>query len=608
MRLRRLLCAGLLAAGAACASAEGVGDRLQRLLGRTPATDEILDPESAFRLHAEAAGPASARFLWDIEDGYYLYRDRFSFTVSNGTARVDAAQLVVPRGEWKEDEVFGSVEVNTGAVEVVVPLTRTPGPELPVTLTVGYQGCKDKAVCYPPIRKDLTLTLAAWSGAGTASADAPLSESDAITARLRDSGFLANVLAFLGFGLLLSLTPCVFPLIPILSGIVTGRGTDLTPRTGFGLSLAYVLALAAAYAVLGVVAGSLQINLQTASQVPAVLVTFSLVFVVLAMSMFGLFELQVPAALQSRLAALSDAQRGGTYRGAAVMGALSAIIAGPCVAPPLAGALLYISQTGDAPLGGAALFAMGLGFGAPLLLLGISAGSLLPRAGRWMGEVRRVFGIVMLGVAVWLLGRVLPGPVTLVLWALLLIGTAAYLGALDRFRPEGGAARFFRAAGFALLVWGALLIVGAAGGNDDPLRPLAGFRAEGVRAGSGRLPFQRVEDLPALELQLRNAALENRLVMLDFYADWCVECKRMERNTFPDPRVRDRLRDVVLLQADVTANDPASLELLAAYELFGPPAILFFRPGGELRAHRLIGYLSAEEFLRHLAGVLHERA
>jgi thiol:disulfide interchange protein DsbD len=604
MNSLRVVCAILLAAAAACASAEGVGDRLQRLLGRPPATDEILDPELAFRLQAESAGPTAVRVLWEIADGYYLYRDKFSFKVGTGAAAVDRERLAVPRGEWKEDEVFGRVEVNTGVVEVLVPLTRAAGPEAPITLTVGYQGCKDKAVCYPPIRKDLPLTLAAWTGA--AESTPLLSESDAITARLRDSGFLANVLAFLGFGLLLSFTPCVFPLIPILSGIVTGRGADLTARSGFGLSLAYVLALAAAYAVLGVVAGSLQINLQTASQIPAVLVTFSLVFVVLALSMFGMFELQVPAALQSRLAVLSDAQRGGTYRGAAVMGALSAIIAGPCVAPPLAGALLYISQTGDALLGGAALFAMGLGFGVPLLLLGASAGSLLPRAGRWMKEVRGVFGVIMLGVAVWLLGRVLPGPATLVLWALLLIGFAAYLGALDRARPEGGAARIFRAAGFALLVWGATLIVGAAGGNDDPFRPLAGFR--GGDSHVERLPFRRVADLPALREQLRNAALENRLVMLDFYADWCVECKRMERDTFPDPRVRDRLRDVVLLQADVTGNDPASLEMLAAHELFGPPAILFFRPGGELRAHRLIGYLSAEEFLRHLARVVHERA
>jgi len=601
MTFRRFLCALLLAGCAAGAAADGVGDRLQKLFGGTRGGGEILDPELAFRLQAETAGPTAVRVSWDIADGYYLYRDKFSFAIGAGAASVDAAKLVLPRGEWKDDEEFGRVEVNTGAVEVLVPIARAAGPELAITLTVGYQGCKDEAVCYPPARKDLPLTLAAWSGTDMAAGDTPLSESDAISARLQSAGFVGSVLAFLGFGLLLSLTPCVFPLIPILSGIITRRGAELTPRSGFGLSLAYVLALSAAYAVLGIIAGSLQLNLQTAAQTPAVIVAFSVVFVVLALSMFGVFELQVPAALQSRLSVLSDAQPGGSYRGAAVMGALSAVIAGPCVAPPLAGALLYISRTGDAFLGGAALFAMGLGFGAPLLLFGLSAGSLLPRAGRWMNGIRRVFGVVMLGVAVWLLGRVLPGPATLALWALLLIACAVHLGALERLPAEGGGpARVFKGTGLALLVYGAALIVGAAAGGDDPFRPLAGLR---VGAGAvERLPFQRIDNLSALRQELDAAARANRVVMLDFYADWCVECKRMERNTFPDPRVRDRLRQVVLLQADVTANDPASLEMLAAYELFGPPAILFFSPGaGELRAHRLVGYLGPEEFLEHLA-------
>jgi thiol:disulfide interchange protein DsbD len=599
----RVLCAALLLGCAAGASADAIGDRLQRLLGSATGAGEILEPELAFRFQAETSGPAVARFYWEIEDGYYLYRDKFSFAVSSGAASVDAARLDIPRGEWKEDESFGKVEVNTGSIEILVPLARAAGAELPVVMTVGYQGCKEDTVCYPPIRKDVPLTLAAWSGSGAAAIGAPVSEADAITARLRSSGFLANVLAFLGFGLLLSLTPCVFPLIPILSGIITGRGAAITARSGFGLSLAYVLALAGAYAVLGLVAASLQINLQTAAQHPAVIILFAAVFAALALSMFGLFEFQVPAALQARLAAISDAQRGGTYRGAAIMGALSAIIAGPCVAPPLAGALLYISQTGDAWLGSAALFAMGLGLGAPLLLLGASAGGLLPRAGRWMAEIRRVFGMVMLAVAVWLLGRLLPGPVTLVLWALLLMVSAVHMGALDRLRPDSAAAPVFKGVGLALLVYGAALVIGAAAGSDDPFRPLAGLRTGAVEARG--LPFQRVENLSALRAELRNAAAANRPVMLDFYADWCVECKRMERTTFPDPRVRERLREVILLQADVTANDPAALEMLAAHELFGPPAILFFRPGvGELRGHRLIGYLSAEEFLEHLEQAL----
>jgi thiol:disulfide interchange protein DsbD len=594
-----------------CVHADTVGERLQRLLGfgvQESSGDDILPPEEAFRFSAAADGAGSVRLEWDIVDGYYLYRDKFEFTVLDGAAAVNMPAVMVPRGQVKQDEVFGSVEVNTGMVEIIVPLLREPGPELPIVLRVGYQGCKEGSICYAPIRTDVPLTLARLD-AGTVRAAAPppqLSAEDGISRRLGNAGLLVNIAAFFGFGLLLALTPCIFPMIPILSGIIIGHGKPLTPMRGFALSLAYVLAMALTYAVLGVIAGSFRINLQAAAQAPWVIALFATVFVFLALSMFGLYQLQVPVAIQNRLRHLVEHQPEGSLRGAAVMGALSALIVGPCVAPPLAGALLYISQTGDALLGGLALFALGLGLGAPLLLLGASAGTLLPKAGAWMVVVRAVFGVVMLAVAVWLLGRILPGPITLLLWALLLMTTAIFMGALDPLGPEARWARLWKGIGLAMLVYGAALIVGAAGGGSDVLRPLQALTARSGGAEThGGLAFTPVRSLDQLQEELLRASRSGTPVMLDFYADWCVTCKEMERRTFPDPRVRDLLKDVVLLQADVTSNDAAARELLRAFELFGPPAILFFDGAArERRSHRLVGFIAADAFVEHLRDLL----
>ena len=328
---------------------------------------------------------------------------------------------------------------------------------------------------------------------------------------------------------------------------------------------------------------------------------FALVFVLLALSMFGFYELQIPVSWQTRLAAASHRQRGGTYAGVGVMGALSALIVGPCVAAPLAGVLIYIGQTGDPVLGGVALFALGMGMGVPLIVAGVSAGKLLPRAGPWMNAVKAVFGVGLLAVAIYLLERVAPEPVTLLLWAALLIVGSIYMGALDSLTAEsGGWRRLRKGAGLVMLVYGVLVMVGVAGGQGDLRRPLKGLTlAVGAAGEAHELEFRPVKGLDGLKAALEPAAARGQVVMVDYYADWCVSCKEMERFTFSDPSVQAALSDVLLLQTDVTENDALDRALLAEFGLFGPPAIQFFGTDGrERRELRVVGFMDADDFRR----------
>jgi thioredoxin:protein disulfide reductase len=414
-------------------------------------------------------------------------------------------------------------------------------------------------------------------------------------------------LAFFGFGLLLTFTPCVFPMIPILSNIIVGQ-KDLTTRKAFFISLAFVLAMAFTYTLAGVFAGLAGANLQAAFQNPWIIGTFVLVFIALAMSMFGFYELQMPSAIQSRLANISNRQEGGTLVGAAIMGFLAALIVGPCVTAPLVGALLYISQTGDAFLGGLALFALSMGMGAPLLAIGTSAGKILPKAGPWMDTVKAVFGVGLLAMGIWLLERVIPGEIALVLWATLLIVTAIYMGALQSL-PEGatGWRSLWKGLGLVLLIYGVILMLGAFTGGKDIFRPLAELQkpatlvsAEGTQQAA-QMEFIKVNSIADVEREVAAASARNQPVFLDFYADWCVDCVRMERTTFQDPRVIQAMSPVTLLKADVTANTAEHRDLMRAYNLFGPPAMIFFDAAGqELRNRRVVGYLNAERFLAHV--------
>ncbi|GAB4445733.1 MAG: hypothetical protein OHK0026_12440 [Rhodocyclaceae bacterium] len=412
---------------------------------------------------------------------------------------------------------------------------------------------------------------------------------------LRKAGFWLVAASFFGFGVLLTFTPCVFPMIPILSGIIVGHGHDISRRRALGLSCSYVIGMAVTYAAAGVAAGLSGTLISAALQNPWVLGLFGALFVALALSMFGLYELQLPAALQTRVSETASHRKAGSVTGVAAMGALSALICGPCVAAPLAGALLYIAQTRDAVLGAAALFAMGLGMGAPLIVLAVSARSLLPKAGAWMEAVKKFFGVALLAVAIWIVTPVLPASASLLAWAALLIFSATYLHALDPL-PAGasGWQRFWKGTGVVLALTGASLLIGALAGSRDPLQPLAVLRGAGA-ASAQPVAFERVRNLAELEARL---AASTRPVMLDFYADWCVSCKEFERYTLSDAAVRARLDRMLLLQADVTANSEEDQALLRRFGLFGPPGILFFERGGkQIPELRVVGFQPAEQFV-----------
>ena len=618
--------------------AAGVGTTVQdvfKALGLKPGGQgELLPPDEAFRFHAEARDANTLWVGWQVDKGYYMYREKFAIALT-GASEIRLGAFAIPHGEPKQDPEFGAVEVFHQDVGFILPLERSGEGAHRLELKASFQGCADRGVCYPPMQKTIALELPAGApAAGLAVVPAVpsaaelagecqigpptgfvetegLSEQCAIVDRIKKDSIWLTAASFLGMGLLLAFTPCIFPMIPILSGIIVGQGHRITTGRAFLLSLSYVLASALAYTGFGVLAGLFGGNLQAMFQDSRVIVAFSAVFMALALSMFDVFTLQLPGFIQARIASLSNRQHGGTMMGAAIMGALSALIVGPCVAAPLAGALIYIGQTGDALLGGLALFSLGLGMGIPLLVIGASAGKLLPKAGIWMNAVKSVFGVGLLGVAVWLLDRILPPAVTLFLWALLLIVPAIYLGALDALpRPASGWNKLWKGLGIAMLAYGVLMLIGVASNNTDPLQPLRGLAmgaapAEAGRSRSSRLAFRPVTSVADLEKALAETAARGQTAMLDFYADWCVSCKEMEHYTFSDPRVMEALVPMVLLKADVTENSDKNAALMKRFNLVGPPATLFFGPDGEERkALRVIGYMETEEFLAHVRKVL----
>ena len=579
--------------------------------GKSGLAPDLLPADDAFRFYAEVKDPDTLWVSWQIASGYYLYREKFKLALLSGTG-VELAEYRIPHGEPRHDEEFGDVEIFHDDIGFALPLRRSGSQPVRIELEASFQGCAERGVCYPPMQKTAVLELPAGAAGTPAIPQAvppPTAEQDRIADSLHHDSIWAILASFLGMGLLLAFTPCVFPMIPILSGIVVGHGAKLTTWRAFLLSLSYVLASALAYSVFGVLAGLFGGNLQAWFQEPGVIVAFSAVFVVLALSMFDLYHLEIPLAIQERVTTLSNRQHGGTLAGAAVMGALSALIVGPCVAAPLAGALIYIGQSGDWILGWSALFALGLGMGLPLLALGASAGKLLPKAGVWMNSVKAVFGVGMLAVAVWLLSRILPGAVTMLLWAGLLIVSAVYLGALESLLPHpiAGWRALWKGVGVILLVYGVLLLVGVASNQTDPLQPLRSLSmAANANPATAEAPrFRKVKNSAELDRELAAAAGAGLWTMLDFYADWCVSCKEMERYTFTDAGVRAALRNAVLLQADVTENTADDQSLLARYALVGPPATLFFGPDGAERKHaRVVGYMDASQFLTLLHGVL----
>jgi thiol:disulfide interchange protein DsbD len=595
--------------------------------------DDILPAEEAFQLQTTVTDPQTLSLRWLIAPETYLYRDEITLALEDAEG-VQLGAFELPPAEIKADTVrpdgsIGDVAIYHGEVDLQVPLLRGSLDATEVTLIARYQGCAERGICYPPVTDRLTLALpvatttvalteavGSASGAETDPTAQPgstldsatpvrISEQDQIAARLAETGIFGALMIFFVLGLLLSFTPCVFPMIPILSGIIAGQGSQITTRQAFFLSLAYVLAMALTYAIVGVIAGLFGANLQAAFQNPWVLAAFAAIFVALSLSMFGFYDLQLPSSFQTKLTQLSNKQQGGTLTGAAIMGALSALIVGPCVAPPLMGALIFIGKTGDAVLGFFALLGLGLGMGAPLLAIGTSAGKLLPRAGAWMDAVKAVFGVLLLAVAVLLVERVIPAAVAMVLWALLLISSGVYLGALTQHGPEAsGWSKLWKSLGVALLIYGVLMLIGAAAGGKDTIQPLRGLApaAGGHGAVAAHPEFKRIKTVADLDQAVAAASAAGKPVMLDFYADWCVSCKEMERYTFPDPAVQQAMQRYVLLQADVTANDAEDKALMQErFGIPGPPAMMFFDASGqEQRGWRLVGFVPADEFAAHL--------
>ena len=589
----------------------------QGLLGGVSQDDEFLHPDEAFQLSAEAHGGGAVALRWLIADGYYLYRHRMG--AKTDAAGVALGELSLPAGKKKTDEFFGEIEAYYNQAELLLPVTREPGVDS-FELKVSYQGCADAGLCYPPITKTVSVALppvgtpapaASSAGFPQGPGGSTVAEQDRL-ASLIAGGNLALVLAtFFGFGLLLAFTPCVLPMIPILSGIIAGQGTQATPMRSFMLSLVYVLGMAVTYTIAGAAFAAAGQQAQAFFQQPWIIVLFSLLFVVLALAMFGMFELQLPASLQTRLSAASGRQRAGRFTGTFIMGALSALVVTACVAPPLVAALVVIGQTGDVLRGGLALFSMSLGMGAPLLLVGTAGGKLLPKAGPWMDTIKALFGVTFLGVAVWMLERILPPALTLALWALLAFVAGYYFGGFGR-RAEAASSgqRVARGVGLFAMAYGLIMLAGAAAGGSDPLQPLRGvaLAAGGDPAdGTAALPFRKITSVADLDRELAAAGAAGQPVMVDFYADWCVSCKEMEKYTFSDGQVRADLGAFVLLKADVTANNADDQALMRRFGIFGPPATAFFSPQvGECRNFRLVGFVAAADFRNHLAAFRQE--
>ncbi|MBC8007323.1 MAG: protein-disulfide reductase DsbD [Prolixibacteraceae bacterium] len=592
----------------------GLLARLQEQSGRISGDEEFLPVEKAFTVDVRSADAQTLVVRFSPAESYYLYRDKMQFTIApQAGAAIESVQL--PRGETKQDPNFGQTEVFHEPVQALIRLRRDTPEQIRLVLNVGFQGCSAKGLCYPPVTRQFPMALAALATAPStelsAEAGSSLPAADSIRQPAEDrqiAGLLGTgnfwliMASFLGFGLLLSFTPCVLPMIPIVSGLIAGQGSKVTRLRGFTLAGTYVLGMAIAYAIAGVLAGLSGTLLSAALQNPWVLGAFAGIFVLLALSMFGVYELQLPTAWQSSAANTSNRLTGGTLAGVFAMGAMSAVIVGPCVAAPLAGALLYVSQSRDVLLGGAALFMMGLGMGLPLLVIGASAGALLPRAGSWMQAVKNFFGVLLLGAAVWMISPLIPVIAQMLCWSVLLIMSGIYLHAIDAL-PAGasGFRRLWKGFGVIALLMGIALLIGGLSGGRDLFQPLSGLRMRAGAEAREQTAFIRVASIAELDHALAGA---EKPVMLDFYADWCVSCKEMERLTFQDGNVKNALAALLLLQVDVTANSADDAALLKRFGLFGPPGIIFFdRHGKEIEGARVIGYRSAERFLPILVQV-----
>lgn len=581
------------------------------MAGTSSADENFLPPDQAFKLSYEQLTNGTLQLHWEIADGYYLYQKRLKLTDENKEPLSDVALLT--KAEEKNDPNFGLVQVFHHQLDVeALPHSNQ--------LVLSYQGCSENGLCYPPQRK--TINVQPVSAAPTTSvADANnqlMPVSDQPLAVEEDAGAIAALLAnaegywvvftFFVLGLGLTFTPCVLPMIPILAGIIAGQGANITLRRGIGLSAAYVLGMSMTYTLAGVLVGyfGAKMNLQASLQSPTALVIFSALFTALALAMFGFYELQLPAFLRDRLDRMGQNSSGGKYAGVALMGLISALVVSPCVSAPLAGALVYISTTGDALLGGASLFALSLGMGMPLILVGAGGGKWLPRAGGWMLEVKAFFGVLLLGVAISLLGRLLPGNVSILLWSLLAIVYAAHLGNFGQSESLNSWGKTRRGLSIALMVYGISLLLAGLAGHDDPLKPLAFVSAPAQSGPEQQKPlFVRYDSVEDMQTAMEKASAAGRPVVVDLYADWCASCKVMEREVFSRPSVQALGDKITFIQLNMTDNTPEQSAFLQQHGLFGPPSLLFYKAdGNELTSARVQGELGPEQFVGQVRKLL----
>ncbi len=597
--------------------------------------EEIPEPDNAFKLAATIDSNNIIQAEIQIYKHTYLYKNKMKAELIDGSGHTLGA-ISLPKGDEKNDEFFGLMEVYHDYFKVSIPLISEAQASKQLSLAFKYQGCVEDKICYPPITKYFKVNLndksllisddkptlnstSAGSSTMIDTATSSSSNSEVVqeqTEQDRFAGIIAKeslfiiIGSFFLAGLLLTFTPCVFPMIPILSGIIAGQGDNITTRKAFTLSLVYVLAMASTYAAAGAIVGRFgaEFNIQAWFQDPLILSIFAGVFVLLSLSMFGFYDLQMPSFIQSRLTEFSNKQEGGNLVGVGIMGLLSALIVGPCITAPLVGALVFISQTQDWQLGGLALFSLGIGMGTPLLIIGTTAGNLLPRAGTWMDAVKAVFGVALIAVAIWLLERILPTSVTMLLIAILIIVSAIYMGAIDSI-PEGssGWRKLWKGVGIVMLIYGILYLYGVAAGSKDLIQPLKGITGSVATSTStsstngSHIVFKQIKGETGLQQAL--AAAKGTPVMLDFYADWCISCKEMEKYAFPHPAVLTALKDkgFETLQTDVTDNDKTDKLFMKSLGIFGPPAILFFdRNGQEIKGSRVVGQMTGEEFAAHI--------
>lgn len=586
--MRRLICLLLMLCTLPAMATGLLDNRPSSTLGAINNSRDFLPVHEAFKLNLIESTPETIKLRFVPTEGYYLYRHRFDFKTE--PTDIELGTVNLPAGEQKHDEYFGDVEVYHGIVDVDIP--RPANDTRPFTLVVTYQGCADKGLCYPPETERLSI----GATAATVSGDTPTGDEMSWNWRELALFFLA--------GLGLTFTPCVLPMLPILSGVVL-RG-QVGGLRGFSLSLAYVLPMAACFALLGALMGMFgaQLNLQARLQSVWVLVPFALFFAIFALAMFGVFELKLPQAISNRLDRVANRTQGGSLWGAAVLGVVSSLLVSPCVSAPLAGALLYISASGDAVGGGLKLFALGLGMGAPLLVVATGGAAWLPKSGPWLVSVKNAIGVLLLGLAIGLLSRVLPGPVTLLLIGSLAAGVSLFLGTLE-FVYKAPRQRLAQLLGLFLLVYALACWFGAFSGQGDPLNPLGHVQTPITAAPTTAQPagqWLTVSTSDELDSALAAAKNAGKPVLLDWYADWCISCKVIEHEVLDDPKVLDLLKGYQLLRFDMTASNAEQRALLDRYTLFGPPALMFFgKNGAEKSDQRVIGEINAKDFAERVA-------